>query len=121
MKKNTKTAPVQGFHYYASSIWGWVVADSREEVIKRLAVTMGSSLIKRAKAAGYAGPAFGVCRVELPQTAHYTISNYMPALITKEDGINEQRRGAVVPTSEVEYLRMTTVSGKTAPAPELLG
>ncbi|MNF11193.1 hypothetical protein D3C80_2123550 [compost metagenome] len=57
-----------------------------------------------------------VCRVELPEAAHYSISNYMPNKITKEDGVNETRNGEAVPLAEVEHVRIVSTTGRNVPA-----
>ena len=99
-------------HYYAATAYGWGVGDTREQAIKEAAKHIGVSTLKRHKPAGVMTV---VCRVELPQAAHYTISEYMPNKITKEDGTNETRKGEPVPISEVENLRIISTTGKTGP------
>ena len=104
----------QAFHYYATCFAAWAVADTKEQALKRLAADVGSGIIKRALKSGDGLPAT-VCRVELPQAAHYSINEYMPSKITKEDGVNEARKGEPVPLSEIEPVYITTVQGRTVP------
>lgn len=99
-------------HYYATTAYGWGVGDTREQAIKEAAKQIGVSVIARHKPAGVMTV---VCRVDLPKAAHYTISEYMPNKITKEDGTNESRKGEPVPIAEVEHLRIRSTTGKTGP------
>ena len=104
----------QQFHYYATCCYGWAVADERERALKNLIQSVGSGILKRAvKSSG--GVAAVVCRVELPQAAHYSINEYMPSKIAKEDGVNEARKGEPVPLSEIERVFITTMQGRTIP------
>jgi hypothetical protein len=105
---------LQQHHYYATTAFGWACRDTKEEAIRSIARAAGAKTIKlnREKKGGLFCQ---VCRVDLPLAAHYTINQYLPHLITKEDGIHETRKGEVVPISEVESLRITTVTGKTIP------
>lgn len=99
-------------HYYASTIHGWAVADTKEDAIKRAANFVGHSTLKRSLPKGLA---MVVCCVGLPQAAHYTISDYVPHLIKKEDGVNEARKGELVPVTELEHVRLLNMKGKTGP------
>jgi hypothetical protein len=100
------------FHWYGSTVEYWHTAATREEVIKRLAKITSKSMFKAFEKPGIA---MNLCRVELPQAAHYSISNYMPNKIVKEDGVNETRKGELVPLTETEYLRLLDAKGKTIP------
>lgn len=104
----------QHHHYYATCAYGWAVADTRDKAVKKLADEVGSATIKRLKTSN-GGMAAIVCRVDLPEAAHYTISAHMPSIIQKEDGVNETRKGEAVPVSEVEGIRITSVKGATVP------
>lgn len=98
-------------HWYGTTAFDWVCADTKEAVIKRLARMSGAKTIQlNVKRNG--GLFAQVCRVELPQAAHYSINEYLPHRITKEDGVHEQRKGEVVPLTEVQSIRITTASGK---------
>ena len=103
----------QDFHYYGSTGFGWIAADTRDKVAKGLANDCGSSILKRCKANGRPGIGATICRVPLPQAAHYTIEGYMPHTITKEDGVNDKRKGERIELSEVENVYITTMQGKT--------
>ena len=101
-------------HYYGSTGYGWQCGQSREEVLGKLARAAGTSILERARK--HSGGLYAqVCRVELPQAAHYDISNYMPSVITKEDGVNEARKGERVPTSEFEQVLITNMKGRAIP------
>lgn len=100
-------------HYYATTVYGWAVGNTREQALQRMAYDIGSDLIKRHKSSG--GVAATVCRVELPQAAHYSINEYLPSKIQKEDGVNETRKGEKVPLSEIEYVRIVNIKGGTVP------
>ena len=101
-------------HYYGATCYTWVVANTKAKVLKMLAADAGSSILQRArKRAG--GLECTVCRVPLPQAAHYTIREYMPHTITKEDGVNSKRAGEIIQLEEVENLRITTMSGTAIP------
>lgn len=105
---------MDNFHYYGATAYGWATGNSRDKVVGMLARSAGAAIIKRQKASN-GGLAGVVCRVELPEAAHYSINEYMPELIQKEDGVNDTRKGQPVPLTEVEKIRITTVSGKTIP------
>lgn len=80
------------FHWFGASAFEWVVADSKEAVIKKLARSHNADTIKM-NVKSHGGLFAQVCRVELPMAAHYTINQYLPAKITKEDGVHEVRKG----------------------------
>lgn len=98
-------------HWYGSTAFDWVVGDSKEAIIKRLARAAGARTIKH-NVEKNGGLFAQVCKVGLPQAAHYTISEYLPRKITKEDGVHDKRAGEPVPLTEVENIRITTASGK---------
>lgn len=106
--------PNEQFHYYGSTCYNWAVADTREKVLKALANDCGSRIVKQhVKHSG--GVVATVCRVPLPQAAHYTINNYLPQLITKEDGVNEIRKGERIELTEIENVRIINMKGDTIP------
>lgn len=94
-------------HWYASTVYDWITAATKEQVIKKLARISGSMITRTER-----GLSAVVCRVELPERAHYRISEYLPSKITKEDGVNEMRKGELVPLSEVENIRLLNTKGK---------
>lgn len=55
----------QGHHYYATAFWGWAVAPTKEEAVE--------ALRRRGGKLAEPGVEAGVVRVELPQTAAYSI------------------------------------------------
>ena len=99
-------------HYYATCSYGWVTAPTKEAAIKGLARYVGSSVIARARESVNGGLYTAVVRVDLPEKAHYTIVDHMPQTITKEDGVNEARKGDRVPVRDRDTVLITTVTGK---------
>lgn len=95
-------------HYYASCLYGWATAPTKDAAIKGLARSVGSGVIKSSNG----GVRAIVVRVDLPEKAHYTINDYVPHTIIKEDGVNENRRGERVPMGESDTIVITTVTGK---------
>lgn len=64
-------------HFFGSTAFNWAVADTREEVLRRLARKAGTDAIKRnVKKNG--GMYCWTCMVPLPESATYQISNYAP-------------------------------------------
>lgn len=94
-------------HWYATTVYDWVTADTKEAVIKKLARASGSMIARTQR-----GLSATVCCVELPQAAHYSISEYLPSKITKEDGVNELRKGEQVPLKDIENIRLLNTKGK---------
>lgn len=93
-------------HYFASTAFNWSVAPTREEAIAKVARAAGASVIKSAVAFAKAGKsnrddAAGLycysVRVEVPQSAHYSINNYAPV---------------GVPLSQAQHCDIVAVSGK---------
>ena len=103
-------------HYYASCVYGWVTAPTKEAAIKGLARFVGSSIIARARESSSGGLYAIVVRVDLPEKAHYSIKEYKPHTITKEDGVNEARKGERVPLGPVEEVIVTSRTGRHHPA-----
>lgn len=101
----------QKHHYYGSTIYGWAVGDTKEQVAKALAMDYSAEDLKRMRK-DHGGVLAVVCRVNLPKRAHYSINNYMPDKITKEDGVNSKRAGEKVPIDQIERIRVQTRSGK---------
>lgn len=64
-------------HWYASTLYDWVCAESKEAVIKKLARVSGSMI-------GKDGIDALVCKVHLPITAHYQIREYLPTGVDRE-------------------------------------
>jgi len=106
--------PKQDFHWYGATGYGWAVADTREKVLKALANDCGSRIVKQ-HVQHSGGVSAVVCRVPLPQEAHYTISDYLPHTITKEDGVNEARKGERIEVTDTENIRIVNMQGKTIP------
>lgn len=89
----------QQHHFYGSTAFNWAVAQTREEVVKKLASATGADLIKRNVAAN-GGLYCWTCKVELPQEAHYDINFYKPV---------------DVPISEAQEFNILNAKGKTSP------
>lgn len=88
----------QQHHYFGSTALNWATADTREEVIKKLAHNAGTKIIAINRKE-YGGLYCWTCRVELPHASHYDIEHYEPVR---------------VPTSEVQQFRIRTVKGDYA-------
>lgn len=106
-----------GHHYYATNVYGWVTASTKEGALGKLVRYLGDSMWKEAKRSKRKGMRVSVVRVDLPEKAHYSIMGYLPHTITKEDGVNETRKGEPVPMGRVEGVIVTAKSGKYVPAP----
>lgn len=104
-------------HFYAATGYGWATAATKEAAIKKLACYIGATTLERARKGGDGGLFALVVRVDLPEKAHYMINHYLPSVITKEDGVNEARKGEPVPMGEVERILITHANGKHKPAP----
>lgn len=102
------------FHYYTATAYGWATADTLEQSIKGATAFFGNSTLQDSKKAK-GGVIAVVCRVDLPEAAHYTISEYLPNKIQKEDGVNDTRKGEPVPVSEVRNIRITSMKGDYIP------
>lgn len=102
-------------HYYGTTSMDWVVGPTEEYVLKKLARFSGARLIKDAVKCNK-GLLVQVCKVNLPQAAHYSISDYLPNKITKEDGVNETRKGERVPIEGLKAVRLVNSLGKHIPA-----
>lgn len=75
--KNTDTKPVQQFHYFGSTGINWACADSREEVLAKLARAAGANII-RINVKEQGGMYAWTTRVELPEAVSYRIENFTP-------------------------------------------
>lgn len=105
-------------HYYATTAYGWCTANTKDAAIRAVARDLGSGVITRARKSSQGGFFAHVVRVDLPEAAHYTINDYLPHTITREDGVSEARKGERVPLGEVERVLITTAAGEYRPAPE---
>ena len=101
-------------HYFAASVTDWVTAPTREGALVKLAKALGSGYMTRARKQTGGIPAV-IFRVELPECAHYSISEYRPYKITREDGKDNKRAGEFVPLSESESVFITNMKGATVP------
>lgn len=101
------------FHYYGSTAYDWVVGLSREYVVKRLA-SYYTSMYAAAKKRG-SGIECVVCKVLLPQSAYYTIRNFVPNAIITGEGENKVTTDKRVPLREYERLLLLDAKGKAIP------
>jgi len=108
---------MQDHHYYCTTAYGWSVAETRDAAVTAAIRYAGSSTLKQVKKHA-PGVQAAVYRVPLPKAAHYTICDYKPDRITKEDGINSTRAGEQIELTERERVFITTMTGKTIPDPE---
>jgi len=88
------------FHYYGSTNYNWATASTEQEVLARLARYAGASLVKRCEG----GMNARTCRVELPESAQYTIRNYTPCKRTEE-----AHKGERVPCKDWKSWRIHTL------------
>lgn len=72
-----KTMATSDHHWYASTLYDWACAESKEAVIKKLARVSGSMI-------GNDGIDALVCKVHLPITVHYQIREYLPHNVARE-------------------------------------
>jgi hypothetical protein len=105
-----KVGKAEPFHFYGSTAYDWVTGPSREFVLKKLASYLTGMLKK-----GTSGVECVVCRVELPQAAHYTIRNYVPNAITIDGKPTEKR----VPLRQYERLVIMDSKGTAIQNPGL--
>lgn len=59
-------------HWYAATRFDWVVADTKENAIKKLARISDTETMK------HGGVEALVCKVNLPVKAHYQINEHLP-------------------------------------------
>lgn len=113
-RKTATPKPVQQYHYFGSTAYDWMCGDTQSEVLKRL--SYWGDGIKAAKKNGRPGMEAVIVRVELPQSATYTIRNYVPHKITKPNADGELvATDELVPLGPVERLYLTSTRGDTVP------
>lgn len=88
-------------HYYAATGLQWACASTEEGALRKVVSDLGSDYFKRMKAK-HGGMRVLVVRVDLPITAHYKISQYLPV---------------DVPMGPVKSGKITTLRGKFEPDP----
>lgn len=96
-------------HYFATTPFDWAAADTREGALAKVIQRTGRTAFKPMQAANGGVPAT-VMRVELPEAAKYSIENYQPHTI-----LEGEHEGERVPVSEIEKVRITSMSGHTVP------
>ena len=101
--KVSKTAPA--FHYYGSTAFTWIVGASKQYVAYHLAREAGGLFTANKKKNG--GLEAILMKVELPQAAHYTISDYSPRKIVIDGNTTKDD----VPISEFERVLITDLKG----------
>lgn len=80
---NATEQAAPSIHFFVSSGLGWAVAESREAALIKIAKDTGAHTIRRALNGG--GFYVWTCRVLLPQSAHYSINNFMPEFIADSE------------------------------------
>lgn len=65
-------------HWYATTRSDWVVADTKENVLKKLARVTDTEWFKDG------GVEALVCKVNLPITARYSMEEYLPVNVERE-------------------------------------
>lgn len=104
----------QQHHYYASSAFGWAAAPTRREAVAAVARDAGSAIVRR-QVKAHGGLYVWSCRVELPQSATYTINEYAPEFITaKQDDGTFKSTNVRVPTSRHVESRVVDTKGHAA-------
>lgn len=86
------------FHYFASSVANWNVADTMGEVIKRQ-----TRADKQMMGSHFSKITFDIYRVPLPLDAHYKINHYQPVVegIELLESIVMERKGKRIITTHV--------------------
>lgn len=74
--KKAAAADATTTHYYGSTMFNWACAQTRAEVLAKLARATGAGTIKANLPHG--GLYAWTCEVPLPQTAPYRIDRYAP-------------------------------------------
>lgn len=82
------------FHYFASTVYNWTVADTKEEALQRLAVAIGQNMLRKIKKRTGFGVEVQVVKVLLPLSASYLIDRYLPSVDSS---------GKPVPTEPVVF------------------
>lgn len=99
----------QQHHFFAGNRYNWCTALDWEEAVQRLASQTDIDLIKsHARTTG--GMVCVVCRVELPESAHYTISNYVPSTMINDGMATDD----LVPISNTDTIRLLDNRGAWA-------
>ena len=107
--KPEETKPEQSHHYYATTAHGWGVGPTRQAAIAKAASQSDGDTIKRLVRQD-GGMYVWTCRVDLPESARYSISYYKPE--------TQKENGEPVPLSHArEYLLMNT-KGHVTVAPD---
>lgn len=102
-------APEQQHHFFAGNRYNWCTALDWEEAVQKLASQTDNDLINGHKRMT-GGMVCVVCRVELPESAHYSISNYVPSTMIK-DG---ERTDDLVPISNTDIISLLDNRGAWA-------
>lgn len=102
-------AEEQQHHFFAGNRYNWCTAQDWEEAVQTLASQTDNDMIKsHARMTG--GMVCVVCRVELPESAHYTISNYVPSRVM----VDGEPTDTLVPISNTDTIRLLDNRGAWA-------
>jgi len=98
----TENKKEQQYHYFASTVFNWVTADTRKEAIEKVARAGGrdTKRIITNQGSMYAWS----CKVPLPQSAHYEIRFYSPHDVGVTDGMET----AIIKMTEKEIRYIST-------------
>lgn len=113
-EKKHPAEPEQQHHFFASTAFNWAVAPTRREAVEKVARAAGAAIIKgNVKAHG--GLYVWTCRVDVPQSARYTIANYAPEyLVPPGEDADERTSRLAVPRSAVMEFRIQNKDGAVA-------
>ena len=105
-------------HFYAATAYGWCTASTKQAAIVGVARDAGARLLASARKSKHRGLIAIVVKVNLPEQAHYEISDHLPSIITREDGVNAARKGERVPMDKPETIVITSLTGNHSPLAE---
>lgn len=84
-------------HWYGSTYAYWATAKTREELLRKLKQMHGRRELQSECTAT-------VVEVHLPESAHYSIQNYLPHRIKRDDGLTQ-----LVPMGKRQYVQLGRV------------
>lgn len=111
-------------HYFASNVFGWAVADTREEAINKLINCFHSTLKNVITNTRKSDSRFGkrnggailyVCRVEAPKDESYKIEWFQPKGVPISEGENliitnlTKNYADIAPDHEVDRIKLSQV------------
>jgi hypothetical protein len=106
-RKTPVTPNEQQHHYYGSSVYNWATGPTRAAVLEALARSAGDRIIKAAAKSEDRGLFAETHRVELPESATYTITSFRPGFITR----NGEPTKEPVPRGAYQEHRIVNMKG----------